>query len=54
LAQHKRTLNLLRSKKAVFARGEEPAYLLTQIEHEEMEIERIKAEKTELDALLQA
>jgi hypothetical protein len=48
LAQHNRNLNLLRKKKAVYALGEEPAHLLTQIGHEEKEIERIKSELARL------
>lgn len=48
LAQHKRNLALLRSKKAVYAAGEEPLNLLNQIDHEEREIQRIQTELTNL------
>jgi hypothetical protein len=44
LAQHRRNLLRLQSKKAVYAAGEEPLSLLNQIEHEEQEIGRIQAE----------
>ena len=42
LNQHKRNLRLLRQKKAVYAVGEEPLYLLTQIEAEKEEIQSIE------------
>lgn len=44
LARHQRNLQLLRGKKAVYGAGEEPLSLLNQIDHEEQEIARIKAE----------
>jgi hypothetical protein len=50
LAQHQRNLTRLRAKKAVYAAGEEPLSLLNQIEHEEGEIERVKAELEQLAA----
>jgi hypothetical protein len=48
LAIHQRSLHHLRKQKAVFAIGEEPLRLITQIEHEEREIERVKAELAQL------
>ncbi len=44
LREHKRNLQLLMEKKAIYAKGEEPLFLLKQIEAEKEEIERIKEE----------
>jgi len=48
LDQHKRNLRLLRQKKAVYAVGEEPLYLLNQIEAEEQEIQKIEQRLAQL------
>jgi hypothetical protein len=48
LALHQRGLQHLKKQIAVYAIGEQPLHLITQIEHEEREIERIKSELARL------
>ncbi len=49
LSQYQRNLARLRSKKAVYAAGEEPLSLLNQIEIVERDIQRIEAELASLN-----
>ena len=44
LLQHQSTLNKLKEELAIYAVGQRPVHLLTQIEHKENEIARLKAE----------
>lgn len=48
LAQHKQNLRLLLRKKAIYAAGEEPLYLLNQIEAEKQEIQSIEQRLAQL------
>lgn len=44
LDTHRSNLNKLEEKKAIYAIGEEPLHLLSQVEHEKEEIERLESE----------
>jgi len=49
LGTHRRKLNKLEDKKAVYAKGEEPVHLLTQIDDAKEEIARLEAELCEFE-----